>query len=232
MTQPMPRNTVVLVLFLTIAFNAAAELKFGHWTQYDANPFTISLDIPPPEDSAGGLIVADADGDGRLDYLVTVPGYVACYGHDGAKLWVHKTDVGVGGSSESHGLPGHHGPGVTAADIDGDRDTEVLYLTKDNTLHVVDGATGAEKWSVALSAPEGAERWEHLVIANLRGKGDRDLILQATNKDGYRVGHYVAAYELRQLRRGRLDPLWRCDNFLSCAHNGIRIADLDGDGRD
>src|SRR5690606_25750117 len=76
---------------------------------YPENPFVIELDIPAPTDSGGSLICADLDNDGALDYLVTVPGHVAAYGHDGKKLWIHQTNVCVGGSSEREGLPGHHG---------------------------------------------------------------------------------------------------------------------------
>ncbi|MGD9494748.1 MAG: hypothetical protein AB7Y46_00430, partial [Armatimonadota bacterium] len=141
-------------------------------------------------------------------------------------------DIRVGGQSESQGLPGHHGPGVQAADIDGDGTTEVAFLTQDSTLHVLDGATGVERWSATIPYPEGAERWEHAVIANFRGAGDRDVLLQATNAEGYRMGRYVAAFALDELRAGRIEPLWQRDDFLACAHNGARVADLDGDGRD
>ncbi len=199
---------------------------------YPENPFVIELDIPAPTDSGGSLICADLDNDGALDYLVTVPGHVAAYGHDGKKLWIHQTNVCVGGSSEREGLPGHHGPGVQAADIDGDGATEVLYLTKDSVLHVVNGKSGEEKWSAKPPVPDGAEGWEHAVVVNLRGAGDRDILLQATNADGYRMGRYLAAYDLARLQAGDLEPLWRTDDFVSCAHNGARAADLDGDGRD
>jgi hypothetical protein len=70
------------------------------------------------------------------------------------------------------------------------------------------------------------------MIANFRGQGDRDLLFQATNRDGYRIGRYVAAYSAEYLRAGRYQPLWQRDHFFSCAHNGARLADLDGDGRD
>lgn len=61
-----------------------------------------------------------------MDYLVTVPGHVAAYAWDGRKLWVLKTDVRVGGSAETYGLPGHHGAGVQAGDIDGDGKDEII----------------------------------------------------------------------------------------------------------
>lgn len=215
---------------LVLAFAAAAG--GGEWPQYDTNPFVIPLEIPAPEDSAGGIVAWDIDNDTRPDYLVTVPGHVAAYANDGRKLWIHRADVRVGGSSESAGLPGHNGPGVTAGDVDDDGETEVLYLTNEGVLHVVNGADGAEEWTAKPPVPDGAERWEHLVLADFRGRGEADLLLQATNKDGYRTGRYLAAYPLRRLRNQRYEPLWQKDDFMACAHNGARVADLDGDGRD
>jgi hypothetical protein len=194
-------------------------------------PVEIELEIPAPAESEGGLIVADVDGDGAMDYLVTVPGHLAVYSNDGRKLWIKQTDLVVGGQSESQGLPGHHGPGVAAGDVDGDGRCEVVFLTKDGMVHVVDGATGNEEVSAWPSVPEGAERWELALVAGFRGNDDRDILLQATNKDGYRMGRYLAAYSFEALRDGG-KPLWTTDAFVSCAHNWARLADLDGDGRD
>ena len=202
---------------------------------YQSNPFVIKLDIPAPKDnrdSAGGIIVADIDNDGKMDYLVTVPGHIAAYSNNGEKLWVLKSDIVVGGSSEGHGLPGHHGPGVAAGDVDGDGKCEVLFLTKDGFLHILDGTTGREKASVKPAVPQGAQRWEVVVIADFRGLGGgRDILLQTTNKEGYRMGRYLAAYSFEQLvSNGR--ALWTTDRFECCAHNSARVADIDGDGRD
>ena len=195
------------------------------------DPTVIPLDIPAPQESEGGLIVADVDDDGAMDFLVTVPGHLAVSGNDGTKLWVKETDIVVGGQSESQGLPGHHGPGVAAGDVDGDGKCEVVYLTEDSALHVVDGATGEEEATARPPVPEGAERWELALVADFRGTGDHDLLLQATNRDGYRMGRYLAAYAFDSLVGGG-EPLWTTDEFVSCAHNGARLADLDGDGRD
>ena len=201
-------------------------------SQYPTNPFVIKMEIPAPQDSAGGLIVADLDNDGRMDYLVTVPGHVAAYAWNGQKLWVRQIDVRVGGSAETYGLPGHHGAGVQAGDIVGDKRTEVLFLDNKSVLNVVDGTTGKTRWKAEIPVPSGAQRWEHLAIVNLRGKGDRDVVLQATNAQGYRMGRYVAAFALEELRKGNTKPLWQVDNFLACAHNGLRVADVNGDGKD
>jgi len=215
-------GTTLLAGWLAIACLAAAPAA-----AYEANPFVVELDIPGPgdeEDSAGGIVVADVDDDGKMDFLVT------CRGH--RKLWVARTDIGVGGSSERQGLPGHHGPGVAAGDTDGDGRCEVVFLTRDSVVHVVDGATGKEKGSAKPPVPKGAERWELAMIADFRGKADDgDVLLQATNAKGYRTGRYLAAYAIDALLKGGR-PLWTTDRFGPCAHNGARLADLDGDGRD
>lgn len=226
----MKSPLMALVLFSGMAMGPCHAAE--DWPVYDTNPFVIELDIPAPQDSAGGIVAWDLNNDGLMDYLVTVPGHVAAYAHDGRKLWNHAVDLRIGGSSEREGLPGHHGPGVTAGDTNGDGKTEVLYLTNDRVLHVVDGATGKTRWTAQPPHPEGAARWEHLALANFRGKGERDLLLQATNESGYRVGHHIAAYALKDLRRARYTPLWQRADFTTCAHNGARLADLNGDGRD
>ena len=201
----------------------------------DVKRTVISLGIPGPagtEDSTGGIIVADLTGDAKPDYLVTCTGHLAAYDNVGSKLWIKKTNIVVGGQSESQGLPGHHGPGVAAGDVDGDRRTEVVFLTKDGVLHIVDGAKGYEIATARPPVPDGAQCWEVAMIVDFRGTGgDRDLLLQATNKSGYRMGRYLAAYSYENLIKGK-QPLWTTDKFVSCAHNAARLADLDGDGRD
>jgi hypothetical protein len=229
--------TLKAALKVVAAVMCSAGLAQGVAQGYQENPFIIKLAIPAPADSAGGIITADVDNDGKMDYLVTVPGHLAAYGNDGGKLWVLKTDIVVGGSSESEGLPGHCGPGVAAGDVNGDGISEVVFLTKDSVLHVLDGKTGGEKAKTAPPVPSGAERWELAMIADFRSGapgprgGDGDILLQATNKDGYRTGKFLAAYAMDTLIKGG-KPLWQTDQFESCAHNGARLADLDGDGRD
>ena len=213
---------VALVLVVSAAVAARGD---------DRSPMVIQLEIPPPEDSGGGIIVADVNRDGKPDFLVTVPGHLAVYDNSGRKLWITRTDLMVGGQSESRGLPGHHGPGVAAGDLDGDGRCEVMFLTKDGVLHFVDGATGEERATAKPPVPSGAELWELAMVADFRGSGDRDVLLQATNKTGYRTGKYLAAYTAADLMRGG-KPLWTTERFVSCAHNGARLADITGDGRD
>ena len=155
LTSQCTLKTVIANVLLVLAATRA----------YGIHRNTIQLEIPAPKDSAGGIIVADVDNDSRLDYLVTVPGHVAAYNHGGRKLWILKTDIVVGGSSEREGLPGHCGPGVGAGDVNQDGECEVLFLTKDSVLHIVDGRSGREKASAKPPVPAGAPDW-HCAVSS------------------------------------------------------------------
>lgn len=204
------------------------------WPPYPADPFVIPIDPPPPAQEArpggsGGIAVHDLDGDGFLDYLVTAPGQIAAYGHSGGRLWRIRTDIRLTSQSEAEGLPGLHAVGLQVGDPDGDGRTEVLFLSWNGELRVLDGRTGRLQRNLRLTpAFHQVESWEQLVLCDLRGTGDRDLVLQASNPDGYRMGRYLAAYAFEDMSQ----PLWATDSYLGCAHSGVRVADLDGDGRD
>ncbi|NIP96489.1 MAG: VCBS repeat-containing protein, partial [Akkermansiaceae bacterium] len=193
------------------------------------------IELPVPalnsDDSAGGILVAELNGDGKPDFLVTRRGHVAAMDNGGKKLWGLGIDIGVTSQSESNGLPGHNGPGIGAGDLDGDGRPEVIFPVRDGSIEILDGGSGKREAIVRPPVPEGAERWDLAMVADFRGNGDHDVLLQATNKGGYRTGRYLAAYGYEALRKGG-PPLWTMDDYVGCAHNGARLADLDGDGRD
>jgi hypothetical protein len=229
---------LALVPVLVLAALAAEPFVYvvgGEPVGYaEMTPRVIEVGLPDPHDRIGGLLTADLDRDGRRDFVITTVGRISAVAGFGARLWSKQVDIHLTGQAETEGLPGLHAPGVQAADIDGDGATEILFLTTGGALAVVDGASGVARASVRLPAPPPeARRWEHLVVADFRGRGDRDLLLQATNASGYRMGRFVAAYALDELLRNgaAAAPLWARDDFLANAHNGARIADLDGDGR-
>ncbi|UCE47934.1 MAG: hypothetical protein JSW47_20340, partial [Phycisphaerales bacterium] len=148
------------------------------------------------------------------------------------KLWILRTDIRLSMDSEKWGLPGQHAPGLQAADVDRDGQIEILFLTEDSTIHAINGATAVEEWTAKPSVPEGASQWEHLVVACFHGRSDTDLLLQATNKDGYRMGRYLSTHKISDLQNGNLTPVWQMSSFVACAHTAARVADLDGDGKD
>jgi hypothetical protein len=196
---------------------------------------TYNLGLPAPGERMGSLIVARLDGGRRDDIVVTQPGVIAGYTYGGRRLWRKNVDIQLTAKAEDDGLPGLHAPGAQAMDLDGDNRDEILFLTKDNVLHVIAGGTGAELWFADLPPPPSqAERWEHFAVATFRGQRNGDILLQATNKASTgRRGRFLAAYRLADLRDNGFNAteLWSRDDFAALAHSGARIADLDGDGR-
>ncbi len=226
---------VLTVVVCSVVSMAHADGPKPTWPQYATNPFAIELDQDPPTNTGGGIAVGDVNGDGLLDYLVTTDRVIGVYDHNGRKLWVKKEKLRPGGSAETVGLPGHNHPRIEVHDIDGDGRAEALYLRKDGELVIVDARSGKERFTHRPVKPENAAGWEAFTVCNLRGRGDRDIILQATgvrgpeSRRGAKRGLYVYAFPLE-----RLDgpPLWKTHRFWGLAHGPLRVGDLDGDGRD
>lgn len=231
----MQKDRLYFKISLHILLLSLLTLLFGtsHGEEFDTKILRIPLEISYGPGHAGSLIAEDVDNNGTRDLVVTAPGYIGAYATSGDLLWSRRVDIRVGEHSEIHGLPGLHAPGVQAGDINGDGRTEIVFLDREGRLRVLRGDSGLDLWSCKLPVPPGARRWEHLVIADFRGmKGDRDLFLQTTNAQGYRLGRYVAAFAVDSLQAGKTDPLWQRDDFRPSAHGGARLVDLDGDGRD
>lgn len=203
-----------------------------NWPEYNSNPFKIDLKLPPPSTSAGGIVTAPITQNGLMDFVVTGPGHIGLYGHFGGQLWHQEADIRVTTQSELNGLPGDHAPGVQIADIDGDKRLEIIYLDNQGVLHALDGVSGREEWNSNPPCPVECAQWELAAICNLRGFGDRDIILQSTNKNGYRLGRYLQAYSIEDLMMKNYAPLWERHDYFGCAHGGIRLADINQDGRD
>ncbi len=225
-------NSIFLGIILFAQFDDSAADNLQTLSQPDIQ-IELPIPIPAHEEQVGGLITHDLDGDGLRDFLVTRSGIIVAVRQDGRILWRRDVDIQVNRQSEVNGLPGHHAPGIQADDVTDDGKVEVLYLTHAGELHIVSGESGELLRSIKIPSPEGTERWEHLIIANFRGQGNRDLLLQTTNAEGYRMGRYLAAYAIEELvSHDNPEPLWTRDDFLAAAHNGARLADLNGDGRD
>lgn len=183
-------------------------------TLYSENPMVFELDIPISSKGLGALFAHDLTKDGRMDFVVTSPGHVAAYSGDGDPLWHVQDDISLARADRGDGYPGLHAPGAIAGDVDGDGRDEVAYLLSDGTLIIRDGRTGNLKQSFAFPGATA------LSIANFRGAGDRDAVLQYTQR------------ELRAIDLETGATLWHVTDWWGIEHSMARTVDLDGDGLD
>jgi len=161
---------------------------------------------PVPQDG-GGIFVHDLTGDGLLDFVVTSDGHIGAYDNSGRKLWVRKDNIKL--------FSYLHHPGAIAGDMDGDGVQEVAYLTAADRLVILDGQRGlVKKRLYGLGKPVA------IAIANLRGLGDRDILVQYSQTE-------IAAVAAED---GWV--LWRTDEYRGIEHSPLRQADVDGDGLD
>ena len=167
---------------------------------------TIPLDQPLPE-LPGGIFAHDLNGDGRMDLILTSKGHLGAYETSGGKLWVVKCDLLF--------FEGLHHPSAIAGDLDGDGQAEVAIFNGDHAIEIRNGLTGEiEKTLTDIGQPIA------MAIANLRGLGDRDLILQDSQ------------ISIRAISADDGTQLWQNDQYRGIEHSPARQADLDGDGLD
>jgi hypothetical protein len=201
--------------------DASTGGETADWPEYDANPFVFELAFPVlPVVARGSIFVHELDGDGLFDFVVTGEGTVSAYDHFGALLWLENASIhlpeGAGGGI---GFPGRHGPGAIAADVDGDGRAEIAFIGDDGIVRIRDGATGAPLFAeneATLTFP-GAEA---IVVANFRGLGDRDALVQYNQN------------ELRAISLADGAMLWQTTEWSGMEHSSVRVADMDGDGLD
>ena len=192
------------------------------WPEYDANPFTFELDFPVPIGIAarGAIFVHEIDGDGLYDFVVTGMDNLAVYDHWGVLLWHDTPPINLPESANGGaGYPGLYAPGAIAGDMDDDGEAEIAYITTEGIIRIHDGRTGAlenGEQEAAFTFPGGGA----LAIANFRGLGDRDAIVQYSQS------------ELRAIALDTGETLWHVTDWYGIEHSMARVVDVDGDGRD
>ena len=85
------RATVIwfsAVWWATFASQAEGAMKTDPIT-----PTEVPLDFTVSDGSCGGVVAADLDGDGHMDFVVTAPGHIGGYRLDGKCLWHLRENV-------------------------------------------------------------------------------------------------------------------------------------------
>ena len=196
---------------------------------------TIPTGFNYEDNGFGGIIASDLDLDKRFEIIITQQNKLGVYSTSGKEWWLQDIDINV---NSGYGfLPGTHGAGVQVARIGSDKKIVLLALSRRNTLIVIDAIKGSIIKEAHLpSIYPSATRWEHLLVCNFRGRGDADLLLQATEstqKPDFRVGRFLAAFSISDLINNEAPkPIWFRDDYIGPAHGGARVADIDLDGKD
>jgi rhamnogalacturonan endolyase len=209
------------------------------WPPYPQNPFVIPISGQPFLGNRGGLLIADLNGDGLLDYLITTkdepleddgtPGSIGAYDHDGDVLWiVTPGDLRINGNAENYGLPGWSGPGIAAGDVDDDGEVEILHIDTSDHIVVRRASDGSIEDTIDVEPPPG-ERWGGLIqIVDLTGGGDHDVIIQSEmGPDSQNPFDNLTAVDMLTGT-----PRWSTDAYWGQKHGGFRAVDIDGDGMD
>jgi len=175
---------------------------------------TYQIDVPVSAEGLGGLFAHDLTGDGTMDFVVTSPGHISVLSQPGEVLWYVQDDISLARADRGSGYPGLHAPGAIAGDIDGDSADEVAYLRMDGGLVIRNGSDGTIERNFEFPGALA------LSIANFRGEGDRDAVLQYSQR------------ELRAINLESGETLWHVTDWWGVEHSSVRTLDLDGDGRD
>ncbi|CAM3553166.1 hypothetical protein [Marinicrinis lubricantis] len=224
--------------------------------QEDVPYFTVPLRAGG---SINHVWVGDFDGDGEYDFLVVretmQPQIVEAYKRDGTLLW--EVSLGPNSLNQDNISPGSatinvgHWDGITAYDMDGDGKSEVI-LKIANGVTFGDGtvwsdASDTKQWLAVLDGMTGELRSAspipddyiaigplaaHVGIGYLNGTTP-SVVLSAKNRNPDKsFNMLIAAYHLEG-EQLVMDWKWLRDSegLAPDGHN-IRLADVDGDGKD
>jgi parallel beta-helix repeat protein len=166
-----------------------------------------------------GHVIADLDGDGGLDILVTSGGtYAAALDGKGSFIWV-KDDMGL---AQVFG-----GVEPSAFDLNGDGATEAILKTKSSLL-VAEGATGNTIWQRYTEYPVVSP-----VVSDLDGDGSFEILMSTYDFTFSRVyafdasGAYIWSHQIPTYHE-RITDMVVCDTELD-GHKDVLVSSDHGD---
>ncbi len=258
-----------LIVYISVYLIFVLDSFSGQpFIEYTINPYVIEMHSSQHIISGrGGIIVWDVNNDGLFDYIVSTKegnfgdnerATLCAYDHNGNIIWLDDDiDIQMNGNAENYGLPGWHGPGVTAGDVDGDGESEVLHLNTKNEIVIRNGNTGQIERKIYVPLPGIFAKFKNSVkiftdevipsnfkyakkkvIRHFLENPKRWSHLQIVNLQGEGDNEVILQADplpFRWLKAVSLDTgntLWEFHEYKGCNHNGFRAADIDGDGFD
>ncbi|MBN2030414.1 fibronectin type III domain-containing protein, partial [bacterium] len=227
-----------IFLLLVIRVLLLPDLSEGSsFPDYDTNPFCFSV-AEGVYGYGDNIFVADLDGDMLLDYTFRSDTKLYVYAHDGSPLW----NVAI--SYPIFEIV-NHGTKFGAADIDDDGQVEIVALNNSNQVVIFNGSNGNQEGTINISVGSN-QRAGHIAIANIRGEGDRDIVVQTMHALDSNPGYYINRTVIA-IRMDTQAEIWRVEQdantgggtfstiyegYWGQAHGSFLCADVDGDGKD
>jgi len=208
---------------------------------YSTNPFSFRIDVEY-DDMQENFFVVDVDNDGLVDYTFRSKNKLYVYSHAGIKLW--ESEIA---------LPGYNnGAKYGAADFDNDGQVEIAALDTNNRIIIYNARNGNIEHTFSLTTTDMTSFCGHIAIANIRGLGDRDAIIQTVdiipphhgwesyvNRSVFAVnlenGQEIWAQRILQDRDQNnpvSGPGGFYEGYWGQAHGPFFCADIDNDGKD
>ena len=205
------------------AMNDAPVANPDSYTLFEDGSLTTTL-LPPfteqvitnTANGAHSVVAADVDGDGDLDVL-------AASDNDDTVAWFENTDgLGTFGTEQVITNTANGAFAVTAADVDGDGDLDVLAASfNDDTVAWFENTDGLGTFGTEQVITNTADGAQSVVTADVDGDGDLDVLAASKNDDT------VAWYENTD-GLGTFGPEQVITNTADGAQSVV-TADVDGD---
>jgi len=214
----------------------------AQFPEYGTNPFVFEIAEMPYGDGywwpawGDDFLVADVDGDGLPDYLFRSETHLYAYKHDGTPMG-GEYPLAIKSPNRNGGAK------FGIAEVNG----QIMLVAIDaedtsNPIHIFSAATGVFQYKYPVPDLGTNQKVGHIVVANLQGKGDSDVVVQTVDieQEGsryYYINRSIIAMDLitgvvlwRHNQNRSSPPLY--EGYWGVAHGPLMVADVDFDGRD